>query len=139
MIAAKIDAAVKAVCPIYGVSVGNPADKSTWSIDFKPEATAPQRAAAQAAIDAFDLTQQQADDQAVAAREGTDATECDAIKQDAQVTNFLNMTPAQLDTWIGNNIEAAPITLAQLKSNLGTALKVLGRLAQQGARGRRLR
>lgn len=55
MIAAQFTAAVAAVCPIHGVSVGRSNDKATWRIDFKDEATAEQRAAAQAVIDAFDV------------------------------------------------------------------------------------
>lgn len=50
----KLDAAIKAVCPIHGVSIGRKDDKSTWRIDFKDEATTEQRAAAQAVLDAFD-------------------------------------------------------------------------------------
>lgn len=49
-----LDAAIKAVAPIHGISVGRKDDKATWRIDFKEEATAEQRAAAQAVIDAFD-------------------------------------------------------------------------------------
>ena len=50
----KLDAAIRAVCPIHGVSIGKKDDKSTWRIDFKDEATTEQRASAQAVIDAFD-------------------------------------------------------------------------------------
>ena len=53
-IAAALDAAVKAVCPIDGVSIGVPGDKATWRIDFKDEASAQQRAAAEAVLAAFD-------------------------------------------------------------------------------------
>lgn len=53
-IAAKLDAAVRAVCPIYGVSIGRLDDKATWRIDFADEATAEQRAAAQNVLEAFD-------------------------------------------------------------------------------------
>ena len=46
--------AVKAVCPAMdGVSLGE--TKSDWRVSFLPEATAEQRAAAQAVIDTFDL------------------------------------------------------------------------------------
>lgn len=55
MIAADIDAAVRAVCPIHGVSVGDVAHRSTWRIDFKDEATAEQRAEAQAVLVAFSI------------------------------------------------------------------------------------
>ena len=43
------------VCPIHGVAIGRLADKSTWRIDFKPEATTQQRADAQAVVAAFDV------------------------------------------------------------------------------------
>jgi hypothetical protein len=46
---------IAAVAPILGVSIGNENDKQTWHIDFQPQATTQQRAAAQAVIDAFDL------------------------------------------------------------------------------------
>lgn len=45
---------IKAVAPIDGVSAPDPADKSTWRVDFKDEATQEERDAAQAVIDAFD-------------------------------------------------------------------------------------
>jgi len=35
-VASQLETAVKVVCPIDGVSIGNPADKLTWRIDFKP-------------------------------------------------------------------------------------------------------
>ncbi len=50
----RLHAAVSAVCPILGVSIGDPADKLTWRIDFADEATAPERAAGQAALDGLD-------------------------------------------------------------------------------------
>jgi len=53
-IAAALDKAVKAVCPIDGVSIGAPGDKATWRIDFKEAATTAERAAAQAVLAAFD-------------------------------------------------------------------------------------
>ena len=53
-IAAKLDAAIKAVCPIHGVSIGRADDRATWRIDYADEATAEQREAAQDVLDAFD-------------------------------------------------------------------------------------
>lgn len=54
-IAASLDATIKAVCPLIdGVSVGDPADKGTWRIDFRDEATNEERAAAEAALQSFD-------------------------------------------------------------------------------------
>lgn len=45
----RLDAAIKAVCPIDGVSLGE-----ELRIDFRAEATPEQRAAAQAIVDAWD-------------------------------------------------------------------------------------
>ena len=53
-LAANLDAAIKVVCPIYGVSIGREDDRQTWRIDFKPEATLQQRTNAQAILDTFD-------------------------------------------------------------------------------------
>ena len=50
-----LDIRVKIVAPIDGVEIGDHADKSTWRIDFKPEATVQQRADAQAVVAAFDV------------------------------------------------------------------------------------
>lgn len=49
----RLDAAIKAVCPVAGVSIGSPDDKSTWRVEFLPEATAEQQVAAQAVVDGF--------------------------------------------------------------------------------------
>ena len=57
MIAAKLDNAIKIVCPIHGVSIGRRDDKATWRINFKDEATEQQRLAARAVLDAFDANQ----------------------------------------------------------------------------------
>ena len=46
---------IATVAPINGVSLGRFTDKSTWRIDFKPEATAQQRADARAVVNTFDV------------------------------------------------------------------------------------
>lgn len=51
---ADLDAALKAVAPVVGVSFGRRDDKATWRIDFEPSVTAEQRAAAQVVVDGFD-------------------------------------------------------------------------------------
>lgn len=43
-----------AIAPVQGVRIGRPDDKATWSIDFAPEATPEQQAAATTALLAFD-------------------------------------------------------------------------------------
>lgn len=72
-------------------------------------------------------------------RAAQDATDLATCAQDAQVTAFLNMSPADLEAWVAVNITAGPITLAQLKANAGTAITVLGKLALTAARGRKFR
>jgi hypothetical protein len=51
----EVHAAVAAVCPIFGVSFGDLADKTTWTVQFKPEATDEEKAAAQVAIDGYNI------------------------------------------------------------------------------------
>ena len=53
MSAGTLHSAIAAVCPIHGVAIVDPADKSTWRIDFKGEATAQERAAAQGVVASF--------------------------------------------------------------------------------------
>lgn len=51
----ELHAAVAAVCPVHGVSIGRKSDKATWRPDFAEEATLAQRAAAAEVIAAFDI------------------------------------------------------------------------------------
>lgn len=53
--AAQLHAAIAAVCPIHGVSIGRKDDKSTWRIDFVLGATSGERADAEAVLAAFDV------------------------------------------------------------------------------------
>lgn len=57
----KIHAAIEAVCPIDGVSIGSE-DKATWSIAFKADATGEQRDAAINLMAAFDPDAPSVDD-----------------------------------------------------------------------------
>lgn len=50
-----LDAEIKKVAPIFGVAFGRKADKSTWRIDFRPEATAAERMLAQDVVNTFDV------------------------------------------------------------------------------------
>jgi len=54
MITKKLYFSIAAVCPIAHLSIGDRASKATWRIDYRPEATAKQKADAQKVIDAFD-------------------------------------------------------------------------------------
>ncbi len=46
--------AIDLVCPIYGISIGNQEDKTTWAIRFKDGATDSEKIAAQIVIDNFE-------------------------------------------------------------------------------------
>lgn len=48
-----LDKAIKKVCPIYGISFKDLNDKSTWRIDYAPDATDAQKAAAQKVLEDF--------------------------------------------------------------------------------------
>lgn len=49
----RLSESVRAACPVLVVRVGRRADRSTWTFDPDPSATAQQVAAAQAVIDSF--------------------------------------------------------------------------------------
>lgn len=72
MLSAKLDAAIKAVCPIHGISIGRKEDKSTWRLVFKDEATAEQKAKAQAVVDAFDVAAEEAKESVLKSLEAID-------------------------------------------------------------------
>lgn len=55
MLIVRLEAAIKAVCPIQGVSIGNPAVKATWAAQFQPSATPAQQTAAQTVITNFSM------------------------------------------------------------------------------------
>lgn len=67
--AADLHAAIAAVCPIDGVSIGRKNDKATWRIDFTDVATDAQRDAARAVMNTFDVAAAQAASQAKKDRE----------------------------------------------------------------------
>ena len=54
-IAADIHEAVAQVCPIDGVSIGEPDDKTTWTISYGQAATQQQKAAAAEVVRNFDV------------------------------------------------------------------------------------
>lgn len=66
----------------------------------------------------------------IRARAAADEADAEQVKADNKVQTFLNFTPTELDAWIDANITGV---------GNKTAFKVLGRLAQAAARGRKLR
>lgn len=122
-ISATLDAALRAVAPILGVSIGRQDDKSTWRIDFAPEATTEQRAAAQGVVDAFDAA-------AVEAEEAAKVAAIDALAlsahADAVFQALKTATAAQISTHVNNTFPT--FTVAQrnvLKLLLVVAAAVL--------------
>lgn len=75
---AKLTTAIGVVCPIRGVSLRG-TDKQTAIIDYAPEATPAQRAAAQAILDQFDPVQAQAEVEAEELAEKTRAEKLRAL------------------------------------------------------------
>ena len=53
MNATLLHATIAAVCPIQGLSIGNPTDKTTWTIQFDPSATTAQQQAGQSVLATF--------------------------------------------------------------------------------------
>lgn len=122
MIIQRLDAALRAVCPIRGVSVGNAADKATWRIDFDPAATAQQRTDAAAVLSAFDVAAAQQQDVADQQRRVTDQQELADARIDNAVGTLLDMTPAQRVQYARNNFPS--LTLAE-QNRLGMILNML--------------
>lgn len=61
--AAQLHAAIAAVCPIHGVSIGRKDDKATWRIDFADDATEQQKTAARLTLSTFDVAAARATEQ----------------------------------------------------------------------------
>lgn len=90
-----LDDALRAVCPIHGVSIGRRDDKTTWRIDFTSEATLAQRVSAQAVVDAFDAV-------AVAASIESQRLDKEALASSARLnTAFENLrTEAEISAFV---------------------------------------
>ena len=117
-IASNLDAAVRAVCPIDGVSIGSALDKATWVIQFSPSATAAQRTAAQAALAAFDPAVETVAD----LRADADQAENITARGNAALMALVNSTPAQCITFAQNNFPS--LTLAE-QNRIGMILNIL--------------
>ncbi len=110
-LAESLTSAIKAVCPIEGISVARRDDRSTWRIDFAATATAEQRAAAAAVVAGFDLNAVQLQDSQAQQRRSTDTQELSDARVDAAVLALLDMTPTQRMQWARTNFPT--LTLAE--------------------------
>lgn len=106
IVAAKLDTAIRAVAPIVGVSIGRQDDKSTWRIDFAPEATQAERDAAAAVVTTFDVA-------AVEAGEAAKVAAIDALvlsaRADAVFTALKTATAAEISTHVNTTFPALPV------------------------------
>lgn len=88
---------IVAVCPIVGISIGEPDDRETWRIDFAPGATKQQKAAAKAVLDGFDPAAPTLAEQRSA-----------SFKADTGRADLLDRlraaTPAQIDAYVDGNV-----------------------------------
>ena len=53
-VAERLDAAVKAVCPIAGIAIGRMGEPATVRVDFAAQATRAEKTAALAVVESFD-------------------------------------------------------------------------------------
>ena len=107
-----------AVCPIVDVSIGNLADKSTWTFDA-PTATDPQKAAAQSVINAFDLSDA-----------AQDAWEEDQLPDRKTLKQAAAQAIADNNAFLALASPTNPQTLAQVKRLTQECTAIIKRLIQ---------
>lgn len=125
-VAAHLDTAIRAVCPIIGVSIGRIDDKATWRVDFAPEATQAQRTAAQTLVDGFDVA-------AVEEAETAKVAAIDALALSAHAnavfTALRNATAADISAHV--NTTFPTLTVAQ-RNDLKLLLVVAAAVLRKG-------
>lgn len=120
-----LTAQLTGVAPIFGISIGDKTDKSTWRIDFDNAATPAQRTAAQAVLAAFDWN---AAETAEATEATAQATLTADSRADAIFTQLRTATPAQISAFVNNQFPAFTATQRQvMKMLLQVAALVLRR------------
>jgi hypothetical protein len=53
----RLHLAINAIVPIVGVSVGNPTDKTTWTVTYAQEPSEEQKSQVRSVIEAFEFVQ----------------------------------------------------------------------------------
>jgi hypothetical protein len=97
---------ISTVAPIFGVSLPDASDPATWRIDFKPEATPEQQAAAQAVIDGWDFATAEKLTQRARVIEAAAAARYRYLTRDKDLTYTQKQTEAQ--HWIDAGQPANP-------------------------------
>jgi hypothetical protein len=80
-IAGELHAALAKVCPIDGVSIGNPKDPSTWKPHFSATATEEQKSLAYNALNAFNASEREQELKAKEKLEEIDLKSIRAIRE----------------------------------------------------------
>jgi hypothetical protein len=114
-VAAGLDSAIQTVAPIIGVSLGRSDDKSTWRIDFAPEATPEQRDAAAAVVAKFDVVAAESAEQLKTAELGALA---DEARSDVLFKGLSNATDAEIGDFIDS-------TFSEMKTDQRAVFKLL--------------
>ena len=127
-LAAQLDAALRAVAPIVGVSIGRRDDKSTWRIDFVVEATREERDAAAGVVASFDVAASESAEQAETA--AVDALEAET-RSDAVFAALRNSTAAEINTFINNNF---PLMTVQQRAVLKLLVRFTALSLRRGQR-----
>lgn len=96
--ASRLHDALAAVAPITGISIGSRNDRSTWRIDFAPEATPQQQSAANALLASFDPQSTVDDD--------IDTVQIPP-KVLAAILVAIQTIPAQRPAWVTNTLQRA--------------------------------
>lgn len=132
MITTKLDAVLRAVCPIDGVSIGSVDSKSTWRIDFTPGASPEQKLSAQQALNAFDVQAAKIADAQTDTRQTADGDELRASRMDAAIAMLLDATSAQRVAWAKANF---PSLTAAEQNRLGLIMTMLALALRPQFRG----
>lgn len=117
-IASDLDQAIRAVCPINGVSIGDEADRSTWSIDYADDATDDQKEAAEALLQTWDPSTETAPD-SVSARQ---------FKLQLLAQGLLD----QVEAWVGSQSRAVQVAYDNSGSFLRTEPMMTAGFAAMG-------
>ena len=120
--------ALAAVAPITGVSIGRKDDRSTWRIDFAPEATDDQKAQAAQIVASFDIVKVEhnegVDAQIVAvefANPMTHRAQREGLYSIALLADLLNAAVAQIEAEIRTIPGHESFTLSRLPNIKATA------------------
>lgn len=132
-----LQAQLSAIAPLVGISIGRRDDRSTWRIDFSAEATADQRAAAQAALEAFDLSAADREAKIISVKERCQADILEQFPYWRQINALSESLQAVGEvTGLLGKLDSLPIPTEQretIRAGLEMAAAIKARRAQSDA------